>query len=47
MNSESIDMIATVPLFNKGRDFHATLDSLAAGAKIQDRWYWERYIHQE
>ena len=47
MNSESIDMIATVPLFNKGRDFHATLDSLAAGAKFQDRWYWERDIHQE
>ena len=32
MNSESVDLIATDPPFNKGRDFHATPDSLAAGA---------------
>ena len=30
MNSESIDLIATDSPFNKGRDFHATPDSLAA-----------------
>ncbi len=46
MNSESVDLIATDPPFNKGRDFHATPDSLAAGAKFQDRWSWERDVHQ-
>ncbi|MCY4000549.1 MAG: hypothetical protein OXF84_07065 [Bacteroidetes bacterium] len=30
MNSESVDLIATDPPFNKGKDFHATPDSLAA-----------------
>ena len=47
MNSESIDLIATDPPFNKGRDFHATPDSLAAGVKFQDRWSWERDVHEE
>ena len=47
MNSESVDLIATDPPFNKGRDFHATPDSLAAGAKFQDRWSWEKDVHQE
>ena len=46
MNSASVDLIATDPPFNKGRDFHATPDSLAAGAKFQDRWSWERDVHQ-
>ncbi len=46
MNSETVDLIATDPPFNKGRDFHATPDSLAAGAKFQDRWSWERDVHQ-
>lgn len=47
MNSETVDLIATDPPFNKGRDFHATPDSLAAGAKFQDRWSWERDVHEE
>ncbi|MCY3828366.1 MAG: DNA methyltransferase [Rhodospirillaceae bacterium] len=47
MNSESVDLIATDPPFNKGRDFHATPDSLAAGAKFYDRWSWERDVHEE
>ena len=47
MNSESVDLIATDLPFNKGRDFHATPDSLATGAKFQDRWSWERDVHQE
>ena len=47
MNSESVDLIATDPPFNKSRDFHATLDSLAAGASFQDRWSWERDVHQD
>ena len=47
MNSESVDLIATDPPFNKGRDFHATPDSLAGGAKFQDRWSWERDVHED
>ncbi len=47
MNSESVDLIATDPPFNKGRDFHATPDSLAAGARFQDRWSWEKDVHQD
>lgn len=30
INSACVDVIATDPPFNKGRDFHATPDSLAA-----------------
>ncbi|MDE2947471.1 MAG: DNA methyltransferase [Chloroflexota bacterium] len=47
MNSETVDLIATDPPFNKNRDFHATPDSLAAGAKFQDRWSWERDVHSD
>ncbi len=47
MNSESVDLIATDPPFNKSRDFHATPDSLAAGASFQDRWSWERDVHED
>lgn len=47
MNSGSVDLIATDPPFNKGRDFHATPDSLASGARFQDRWVWEKDVHQE
>ena len=47
MNSESVDLIATDPPFNKGRDFHATPDSLAKGARFQDRWSWEKDVHEE
>ena len=41
MNSGTVDLIATDPPFNKGRDFHATPESVAAGASFQDRWRWE------
>ena len=47
MNSESVDLIATDPPFNKGRDFHATPDSLTAGARFQDRWSWEQDVHPD
>ncbi len=47
MNSNTVHLIATDPPFNKGKDFHATPDSLAAGASFQDRWSWERDIHQD
>lgn len=47
MNSETVDLVATDPPFNKGKDFHATPDSLAAGAKFHDRWSWEKDIEGE
>ena len=46
MNSGTVDLIATDPPFNKGKDFHATPDSLAAGAKFQDRWSWADDVEQ-
>ena len=45
MNTDTVDLIATDPPFNKGRDFHATPDSLAAGASFQDRWKWDEENH--
>ena len=47
INSETVDLIATDPPFNKGRDFHATPDSLATGAKFQDRWSWADDVEGE
>ena len=47
MNSNSVHLIATDPPFNKGRDFHATPDSLAAGASFHDRWSWDGDVHEE
>ena len=47
MNSNTIDLIATDPPFNKNRDFHATPDSLSAGASFQDRWSWRDDIHDD
>ena len=47
MNTASVDLIATDPPFKKGRDFHATPDSLASGARFQDRWSWERDVHND
>ena len=47
MNSETVDLIATDPPFNKNRDFHATPDSLARGARFVDRWRWDEDVHPE
>ncbi len=47
MNCGTVNLIATDPPFNKNKDFHATPDSLAAGAKFVDRWRWEHDVHQE
>ena len=47
MNTGTVHLIATDPPFNKGRDFHATPDSLAAGARFQDRWSWDDDVHPE
>lgn len=33
--------------FNEGRDFHATPDSLAAGAEFEDQWNWDRDVRQD
>ena len=46
MNSETVDLIATDPPFNKGKDFHATPDSLSSGASFQDRWSWDKDVHE-
>ena len=47
MNSGTIHLIATDPPFNKNKDFHATPDSLAAGASFQDRWSWRDDLHDD
>ena len=47
LNSETVDLVATDPPFNKSKDFHATPDSLAAGARFEDRWHWDRDVHPE
>ena len=47
MNSGTVHLIATDPPFNKSRDFHATPDSLAAGAQFHDRWSWRDDIHDD
>ncbi len=47
MNSETVHLIATDPPFKKGRDFHATPDSLAAGARFEDRWSWDKDVHPD
>ena len=47
MDSGTVHLIATDPPFNKGRDFHATPESLARGASFQDRWRWDEDVHPE
>ena len=47
MNSNSVHLIATDPPFNKGRDFHATPESLASGASFSDRWRWDEDVQPD
>ena len=47
INSGTVNLIATDPPFNKDKDFHATPDSPAAGARFDDRWSWRRDIHDD
>ena len=47
INSGTVNLIATDPPFNKSRDFHATPDSLAAGASFTDRWRWDTDVHPQ
>ena len=46
MDSETVDLIATDPPFNKNKDFHSTPGSLSNNASFQDRWKW-RPEHDE
>ena len=41
MNSGSVDLVATDPPFNKGRDFHAAPDGLGNTPGFEDRWSFE------
>lgn len=47
MNSESVDLIATDPPFNKNKDFHSAPDSLSSGGSFKDRWRWEDDVQTE
>ena len=47
MNSQTIDLIATDPPFNKGRDFHSTPDKLGEDTGFQDRWRWIEDVQPE
>lgn len=47
MNTGTVHLIATDPPFNKSKDFHATPDSLSAGASFVDRWSWDRDVHAD
>ena len=47
LNSAAVDLIATDPPFNKSKDFHATPNSLAAGARFTDRWRWDTDVQPE
>ena len=40
VNSESIDLIATDPPFNSGRNYFADPNSIAKGAYFPDKWAW-------
>ena len=46
LNSESVDLIATDPPFNKGQDFHSKPNSLADGGSFIDRWKWDDDVQQ-
>ena len=47
INTGTVHLIATDPPFNKSKDFHATPDSLAAGARFNDRWKWDTDVHPD
>ena len=46
LNSDSVDLIATDPPFNKNRKFSATPNSLAKDASFIDRWKWDDDVQQ-
>lgn len=47
INSGTIHLIATDPPFKKDKDFYATHDSLASGARFSDRWKWDVDVHPD
>ena len=47
LNSATVDLIATDTPFNKSRDFHATPNKLATGARFTDRWRWDVDVQPE
>ena len=47
MDSPPVELIATGPPFNNGRDLHASSVSLAAGGSSQDRWRWGKDVRPE
>ena len=47
INTGCIDLIYADPPFNKNKDFHATPDSISAGARFTDRWRWDTDVHQD
>ena len=47
MDSETVGLVATDPPFSKSKDFHATPDSLASGARFEDRWSWDKDVHPD
>ena len=47
INSGTIHLIATDPPFKKDKDFYATHDSLASGARFTDRWKWDVDVHPD
>ena len=47
LDSNSVNLIATDPPFNKGYDFKAAEGSKAEGVKFQDRWSWDNDVHQD
>ena len=47
MNSETIDLIATDPPFNKNRDFYATSNNSGKAAKFEDKWSWDEDVNPD
>ena len=47
INSNTIDLIATDPPFNKMRDFHASSGSQSNGASFKDKWLWDEVVDNE
>lgn len=47
INSNSIDLIATDPPFNSGRDYFANPNSIAKGAYFPDKWAWSAKMRDQ
>ena len=47
INTGCIDLIYADPPFNKNRDFYSDPESLAGGGGFEDRWRWEKDVHDD